>query len=56
MLWQELGAIRGICEEPWCLGGDFNIIIHPAEANRGGFTNVISSPNASPRRARNPGR
>ncbi|RVW95073.1 putative ribonuclease H protein [Vitis vinifera] len=24
-LWEELGAIRGLWEEPWCLGGDFNI-------------------------------
>ena len=24
---EELVAIRGIWEEPWCLGGDFNIIL-----------------------------
>ena len=26
-LWEEFGAIRGIWEEPCCLGGDFNIIL-----------------------------
>ena len=24
-LWEEFGAIRGLWEDPWCLGGDFNI-------------------------------
>ena len=26
-LWEELGAIRGLWEDPWCLGGDFNVIL-----------------------------
>ncbi|RVX19008.1 hypothetical protein CK203_007106 [Vitis vinifera] len=26
-LWEELGAIRGIWDDPWCLGGDFQC--HP---------------------------
>ena len=26
-LWEEFGAIRGIWEDPWCLGGDFNITL-----------------------------
>ena len=26
-LWDEIGAIRGLWEEPWCVGGDFNIIL-----------------------------
>ena len=25
-LWEDLGAIRGVWEEPWCLGGDFNVL------------------------------
>ena len=27
-LWEEIGAIRGLWEEPWCLGGDFNTILY----------------------------
>ena len=25
-LWGELGAIRGLWDDPWCVGGDFNVI------------------------------
>ncbi|RVW90497.1 hypothetical protein CK203_030989 [Vitis vinifera] len=35
-LWEELGAIRGLWEEPWCLGGDFNVILSQRERNRQG--------------------
>ena len=35
-LWEELGAIRGIWEDPWCLGGDFNIILFQRERSRQG--------------------
>ena len=35
-LWDELGAIRGLWEDPWCIGVDFNIIIFPSERNREG--------------------
>ena len=24
--WKELGTIGGLCQDPWCLGGDFNVI------------------------------
>ncbi|KAL6343049.1 hypothetical protein AAG906_017861 [Vitis piasezkii] len=24
--WEELGAIRGLWEDPWCIGGDFNAV------------------------------
>ena len=24
--WEELRAIRGLWEDPWCIGGDFNIV------------------------------
>ncbi|RVX04892.1 hypothetical protein CK203_019123 [Vitis vinifera] len=29
--WEELGAIRGLWEDPWCIGGDFNAIRFPEE-------------------------
>ena len=35
-LWSELGAIRGLWNEPWCVAGDFNMIRFPYERNRGG--------------------
>ena len=35
-MWEEIGAIRGIWEEPWCVGGDFNIILSQRERNRQG--------------------
>ena len=37
-LWEEIGAIRGIWEEPWCLRGDFNIILSQREKSRQGRT------------------
>ena len=33
--WEELGAIRGLWENPWCVGGDFNEILSPNEISRG---------------------
>ena len=33
-LWDELGAIRGLWGDPWCVGGDFNVIRDPMERNR----------------------
>ncbi|RVW80633.1 Protein OSB2, chloroplastic [Vitis vinifera] len=24
--WEELGAIRGLSQDPWCIGGDFNVV------------------------------
>ena len=35
-LWEEVGAIRGIWEGPWCLGGDFNITLAQGERSRQG--------------------
>ena len=34
--WEELGAIRGLWTDPWCIGGDFNMIRFPNERRRGG--------------------
>ena len=30
-MWEEFGAIRGLWEDPWCLGGDFNITLFQKE-------------------------
>ena len=35
-LWEELGVIRGLWEDPWCLGGDFNVILSQRERSRQG--------------------
>ena len=32
--WDELGTIRGLWQDPWCLGGDFNVIRLLGERNR----------------------
>ena len=33
-LWEEIGAIRGLWEDPWCVGGDFNITLFQRERSR----------------------
>ncbi|RVW31856.1 hypothetical protein CK203_099023 [Vitis vinifera] len=38
-LWEELGAIRGIWEEPWCLGGDFNVTLSQRDRSKQGSLN-----------------
>ena len=35
-LWDELGAVRGLWGDPWCVGGDFNVILTPGERRRQG--------------------
>ena len=40
--WEELGSIRGLWEEPWCISGDFNEILCPNERSKGGrISNTI---------------
>ena len=34
--WEELGSIRGLWSDPWCVGGDFNMIRFLEERSRGG--------------------
>ena len=34
--WEELASIRGLWEEPWCVGGDFNEILSPNEKSKEG--------------------
>ena len=36
LLWEDLGAVRGLWGDPWCIGGDFNVICFPEERNRVG--------------------
>ena len=38
-MWEELGAIRGIWAEPWCLGGDFNVTLSQRDRSRQGSLN-----------------
>ena len=34
--WAELGAVRGLWSDPWCVAGDFNVVRFPIESSRGG--------------------
>ncbi|RVX13136.1 putative mitochondrial protein [Vitis vinifera] len=36
VLWEELGAIRGIWDDLWCLGGDFNVTLSLRERSNQG--------------------
>ena len=33
--WEELGVIRRLWNDPWCIGGDFNMIRFLNECRRG---------------------
>ena len=42
ILWEELGAIRGIWDDPWCLGGNFNVTLSLRErSNQGRLTGAM---------------
>ena len=34
--WEELGSIKGLWEDPWCVSSDFNEILSPNERSKGG--------------------
>ncbi|RVW51255.1 hypothetical protein CK203_075421 [Vitis vinifera] len=36
-LWEELGAVRGLWGDPWCVGGDFNVTLAQGERSRQGM-------------------
>ena len=41
-MWEEIGAIRGIWDDPWCLRGDFNVILSMRErSNQGRLTSAM---------------
>ena len=33
--WEELGSIKGLWEDSWCVGSDFNYILSPNERYKG---------------------
>ena len=41
LFWEELGAVRGLWNGPWCVGGDFNVVRFPGE--RRGVREVTNS-------------
>ena len=49
--WEELGSIKGLWRDPWCVGRDFNMVRYPEECNRRGglsasmrrFTEVVEA-------------
>ena len=42
LLWEELGSVKGLWEGPWCIGGDFNMVLSPNERNKEGrFSNSM---------------
>ena len=34
--WEELGSVKGLWSNPWCVGGDFNLVRFPEERSSGG--------------------
>ena len=34
--WEELESVKGLWSDPWCVGGDFNLVRFSEEHSRGG--------------------
>ena len=34
--WEELRSVKGLWSDPWCVGGDFNLVRFLEERSRGG--------------------
>ena len=47
--WSELGAIRGLWNEPWCVVRDFNMIRFPSKRSKGGRLSQAMSPSLNNR-------
>ena len=40
-MWGDLVVVNGLWGDPWCIGGDFNVVRFPGERNKDGS---ITSP------------
>ena len=39
--WEELGSIRGLWSDPWCVGRDFNMIKFLEQRSKGGWLSAL---------------